>query len=301
MSLRNNSVVRSPSATDECYLLQLADGQGWEIVAARGVKSWVARLASIMHLDSNPPNGYPKLIFTRKREGMPDYRELPHTGWRPHDLTAVQLWYHPDVPDVICELGHAQDHETEIVRMWLALSPVYNRVLELGGLPFHAALVGKDGNGILLAAAGGIGKSTCCRRIPYPWKALCDDTTLVAMDTESMYRAHPFPTWSNYLWKRSEETWDVQKHLPLSAIFFLEQAATDEAIPVGKGQASVLITESATQICQTGWRNLAHDHEREIKEALFQNACTLATRIPVFRLRVSMHGQFWEKTERALR
>jgi SynChlorMet cassette protein ScmC len=289
--------MRRLSIKEDRYLLQLANGQGWEIIAARGATSWTGRFVSIMQLDACAPNGHPKLIFMRKRAGMADWHELPPTGWRPHDLTALQLWYHPDVPDVVCELGTSEDHEEEVIRMWLALCPVFDRALEMGGLPFHAALVTRDGKGVLLAAAGGIGKSTCCRRIPGPWKALCDDTTLVVADAHGDYRAHPFPTWSNYLWKRSEKTWDAQAHVPVSAICFLEQDTTDEAIPVGQGQASVLITESATQICQTGWRNLSFEERRAFKETLFENACALARKTPAFRLRVSEHGRFWENIE----
>ena len=231
---------------------------------------------------------------------MEAWKELPPTGWRPYDLTSLQVWYHPEVSDVVCELGHPRDDTLEIIRMWLALSPVYHRTLESGGLPLHSAMVTCGGKGFLIAAAGGIGKSTCCRRIPPPWEAWCDDTTLIVLDEQDEFQAHPFPTWSNYLWKRSETTWDVQKHLPLSAIFFLEQGPTDDVIPVGKGQASVLITEAATQVCQTGWRNISPTEQRLIKEAIFENACVLASRVPAFRLRATLHGQFWEEMEHYL-
>jgi SynChlorMet cassette protein ScmC len=292
--------MRAISAEEDRYLLQLADGQGWDIVAAQGVRSWASTFASIMQLDPHASNRHPKLIFTRKRGGMAGWEELPPTGWKPQDLTSLQVWYHPEVSDVVCELGHAMDDTLEIIRMWLALSPVYNRTLESGGLPLHAAMVAKDGKGILIAAAGGIGKSTCCRRILPPWEALCDDTTLVVLDGQNRFRAHPFPTWSNYLWKRAETTWDVQQHVPLAAILFLEQGPADEVITVGKGQASVLITEAATQVCQTGWRNILPQEQRIIKEAIFENACTIARRVPAFRLRATMHGRFWEEMEHAL-
>ena len=42
----------------ERYLLQLGDGQGWEIVAARGVEPWVEKLASIMQLEPCPADGH---------------------------------------------------------------------------------------------------------------------------------------------------------------------------------------------------------------------------------------------------
>jgi SynChlorMet cassette protein ScmC len=296
----------------ERYLLRLGNGQGWEFVAAEGVGPWVEKLASIMELKNCEPNGYPKLVFTRKRLGLDWWRDpvsrltrnisggLPDTGWEAHDLRSLQLWTHRDVPDVICEMGDEEDHDLNIVRMWLCLSPVYKRALESGGLPLHAALVERNGTGVLLAAPGGTGKSTCCRRIVPPWKALCDDLTVAVADTDRQYRVHPFPTWSDYLWERSGTTWDVQQHLPLSALFFLEQGTTDEVIPLGKGQASVLITESAAQVYQSIWRNLLPEEERRFKKKIFENACELAKGIPAFQLRVSLNGRFWEEMDRTL-
>jgi SynChlorMet cassette protein ScmC len=299
-----------PGEARDRYLLQLADGQGWEFVASQGAESWVERLASIMRLQPCPANGHPKLVFMRKSLDRDWWRDpvarltptldLPEKGWTAHDLRSLQLWGHDEAPDVICEMGDDDDPELDIVRMWLALAPVYNRTLESGGLPLHAALVERKGTGLLLLAPGGTGKSTCYRRIPPPWKALCDDLTLMVKDGDTQYRIHPFPTWSNYLWKTSELTWDVQQHLPLSGLFFLEQGATDEAIPIGQGQASILITESAEQICQAAWRNLIPEEERRLKEQLFENACALARAMPTFRLRVSLEGRFWEEMERVL-
>ncbi|MGD0238054.1 MAG: SynChlorMet cassette protein ScmC [Syntrophorhabdales bacterium] len=302
----------NPVNAQDRYLLRLADGQGWEIIAAQGVEPWVGKLASIMQLPYCESDGYPKLVFMRKSLERDWWRnplsrltpalaeDLPKRGWTAHDLRSLQLWLHDNVPDVICEMGDEQDHDLDIVRMWLALSPIYDRTLETGGLPLHAALVERNGTAVLLAAPGGTGKSTCCQRIPLPWKALCDDLTLMVVDAHKQYRVHPFPTWSNYLWKFLEGTWDVQHHLPLSALFFLEQGTADEAIPVGQGQASVLITESATQVYQASLRNLVNEEERAIKEKIFENACALAGTMPTFRLRVSTEGRFWEEMGRVL-
>ena len=317
MNIRKNikqgkEIIPVKTTMEERYLLRLANGQGWEIAAAEGVGPWVEKLASIMQLRNCEPNGYPKLIFIRKRPHADWWREpvfmltrdiqaeIPRSGWKPQHLESLHLWAHSDVPDVICEMGDEEDYYRDIVRMWLSLSPVYNRALELGGLPLHAALVERNGTGVLLSAAGGTGKSTCCRRIPFPWKVLCDDLVLIVADTHKQYQAHPFPTWSNYLGELSEATWDVQHHLPLSAIFFLEQATTDEVIPVGRGQASALITESSAQIFGIGWRNLIREEERILKQKVFDNACELAKSIPAFRLRVSLNGRFWEEMERVL-
>ena len=296
----------------ERYLLRLGNDQGWEFVATEGAGPWVESLASIMELKVCEPNGCPKLFFVRTESGMDWWqgpslrfprsmaRDLPRKGWMAYDLRPLQLWAHPDVPDVICEIGDEGNHEMNIIRMWQSLFPVYNRAMDYGGLPLHAALVERNGTGVLLAAPGGTGKSTCCRRIPPPWKALCDDLTVAVADTDMQYRVHPFPTWSDHLWRRSEPTWDVQRHLPLSAIVFLEQGTTDEAIPIGKGKAAACIMESASQVCQAFWRDLALGEKRGLKEKVFDNACGLARSIPAFKLRVSLDGRFWEEMERVL-
>ena len=180
------------------------------------------------------------------------------------------------------------------------LLPIYQRSICLGGLPMHAGLAELDGQGILLAAPGDTGKSTCCRRLPEYWHPLGDDESLVVVDRKNKYRAHPFPTWSEYLWKRSEKTWNVQYSVSLAAIFFLEPSETDAVEPLGEGHAAVLMTESAAQIYEKFWRSSDEKDQRKNRGELFNNACKMAKRIPCYRLYVSLHGRFWEKMEEVL-
>lgn len=295
------------------YLLKLGNGQNWEIVTTEDIGPWVGKLASIMRLKQCEPNGYPKLLFIReervinRRQGLPPWPEegisgnLPSDGWKAYPLPSLRFWVHPDVPDVVCEMAGDCGHELEIVQMGQALCPIYFRAMQSGGLPIHAALVERKGKGFLIAAPGGTGKSTCCRRIHRPWSALSDDLSFVVADKNGNYRVHPFPTWSDYLWKRSEPTWDVQSHLPLSAIVFLEQGTKDEMTPIGKGEAAACIIEAASQICLSFWRDLAPGESRTMKKMIFDNACGLARSIPAFRLRASIDGRFWEEMEAVAR
>lgn len=110
-----------------------------------------------------------------------------------------------------------------------------------GGLLFHAALVERDGKGVLLAGPGGSAKSTLCRRLPRPWCALSDDQALIIRDDRNRYLAHPMLTWSDYLWRRSERRWNVEHYVSLAAIFFIDQARSGEVVPIGQGQAAVSI------------------------------------------------------------
>lgn len=295
------------------YCLELGNGGGWHIIATEGIGGWVEKLASIMELKPCEPNGNPKLIFTKRESkekrccnlirGLNENTlgSLPRKTWRAHNLGVLQLWSHDDVTDVICEIGPKENHDLDIIRIMLSVYPIYQRVLDSGGLPFHAALLERDGKGIVLAGSGGVGKSTCCRRTRHPWYALCDDETLIVRDDKMRYFAHPFPTWSEYIQRRSERTWNVQREVPLSSIFFLGRAEKTEVIPIGQGKAAILINQSATEVCKRNWIHLDRGEERGLRKKLFDNACEIAKTVPSYILRVSLTGRFWEKIEEALR
>jgi SynChlorMet cassette protein ScmC len=297
---------------DEYHLI-LGNGQGWQFTSTPGVTSEVRELGRIMGLKCCEPNGYQKLVFIRRGSEKiksedtmyKQHRNMEATlrrlGWKARDLKSIKLWSHNDVPDMICEITHGEgDYELSILSMRLSLYPIYERELNSGGLPFHAGLVERDGKGVLLAAPKNIGKSTCCRRIPGPWNALCDEETLIVRDGQKQYLAHPFPTWSDYLTRGSNRTWNVQRYVPLAAIFFLEQAEDDKAIPLGQGEAASLMNQSAMQVFLRSCIHLDREKMRAFRKKLFDNACELAGAIPTFKLRVGLDGRFWEKIEAVL-
>ncbi len=306
---------RSITLTGLCqrgYRLALGDGQDWWITGDKDNIRLVDKLATIMELEACAFDGSPRLIFT-KMENTDDARDLKErcypsqyclwgvcAGWVLYDHQTMRVWSHNSIPDVICEIGDNQTNDAKYLNMWISLQPIYQRSICYRGLPFHAALAELNGRGVLLAAPAGKGKSTCCRRLPDYWKPLCDDEALVVLDRQKEYRAHPFPTWSDYQWKRAENTWNVQHSVPLSGVFFLERSETDEAVPVGEGEAAVLMNESATMVCQKFWRRSNREEQRKFKRELFNNACEMAKKIPAFRLSISLHGWFWEEIEKAL-
>jgi SynChlorMet cassette protein ScmC len=102
-----------------------------------------------------------------------------------------------------------------------------------GGLLLHGAFATQTSDGILLAGPGSVGKRTASRRLPPPWRALCDDTSLVIRGPQGSYWAHPWPTWSRFFHQGIDPppggSWDVQQAVPLRAIFFLSQAPDDRA------------------------------------------------------------------------
>ena len=295
------------------YYLSLSDGCSWWLSGVKNSSRWVDKLATIMELQEGSLNGSPKLIFYSKLDyngtiertsdcvtAKLSYRG-PKPGWAVSHPESLRVWCHNNVPDVVCEVQDDDENsEIEIINMWFTLHPIYQRSMRLGGLPFHAGLIELDGQGFLLAAKGDTGKSTCCRRLPDYWRPLCDDEALVVLDKHKTYRAHPFPTWSDYLWEPSEKTWNVKYSVPLTGIFFLEQSEVDEIKPLGEGQAAVLMAESATQVCQKFWRTLAKEYQRPFRTEIFNNACTMAKQIPAYRLCVSLHDEFWKKMEEVI-
>ena len=296
------------------YLLRLGNGQGWRLRSTMAVKSEVGALARLMRLESCAENKYPKLIFIRGEQAKRAYEEIisrpvkikgdnrSDFGWQAYDLRVFRVWYHADSPDLICELNHEEGvYEETVLSMRLSLYPIYQQVLDSGGLPVHAGLVEHRDRGILLAAPRNIGKSTSCRRLPSPWLSLCDEEALIVRDAEKRYLVHPFPTWSDYFEKRSNKRWNVERNVPLTAIFFLEQAAADEVIPLGQGEATAYTNQLALQVCYRYWADIDSREMRSRRTKLLGNISELARAVPAFKLRVSLNGSFWEKIETVLR
>ena len=309
-------MIQSHTVKDDItgeYLLRLGNGQGWLLTSTRGVKSEVGRLARLMGLEPCALEEYPKLIFIRGGQGQRPNEEtisrrFDKTGsnlccvsWKAYDLRVCRVWYHHDTPDLICEMRHDEDvYEEKILSMRLSLYPIYQQVLETGGLPLHAGLAEHRGKGVLLAAPRNTGKSTSCRRLPPSWLSLCDEEALIVRHAERRYLVHPLPTWSDYFEKRSNRTWKVNNHLPLTSIFLLEKSTVDEVIPLGQGEATAFVNQLALQMCYRYWADLGPTEMRSRRTQLLENICELARAVPAFKLRVSLDGRFWEKIETVL-
>ncbi len=293
------------------YPLSLSDGSNWWITADEDKAYWVDELAAIMQLKKCAPNGSPKIIFSKMVEEddekdatgriQPRWWNRNDAGWTSYNEHIIRIWFHNVIHDVVCELKSTDSYEIRYITMWNATHPIYRRSMSSGGLPFHAGFAELEGKGVLFAATGATGKTTCYRRFPDYWNPLCDDEALVILDEQKEYRAHPFPTWSDYVWKRERNTWDVQYSVPLSGVFFLEQGEADEAIPLGAGEAAVRISESAIQVYRKHWRSTDPEDQRKSKQQIFHNACEMAKEMPAFLLRTTLHGRFWEEMENVLK
>ena len=157
--------------------------------------------------------------------------------------------------------------------------------------------------GVLLAGRSGVGKSTACRRLPPPWRALSDDETLLVRDGNGIIWAHPWITWSRLFGAEKgdrSETWNVQRAVPLRAIFILEQGEMDHVEPLGPGHAVTLLAELAHHTAKTFLQDLPTDEIVAFNNRLFENLCALAHSLPAYLIHVSLDGAFWDEIERKL-
>jgi SynChlorMet cassette protein ScmC len=292
------------------YCLQLANGQNWFFVADNVSMPFVDFFARVMGLESCKSNGHPRLFFvTKEPYCKQDHIEpihylskevrasLPQENWNVIDYRLLQIWSHNDVMDKILVLRykHDYDHELNVIRAWQSLYPIYLQAINSKGLPIHSGLVELNGKGILLIARSGTGKSTCCQRIPSPWRALCDDSALIVPNEQGQYMVHPLPTWSDLIWRDPKSSWKFNEYIPLSAMFFLERSDIERVSIVGQAMATVMITEASFHI-------LFRDQNEDIliKKQIFDNSCHLAKAIPAFKLHISLDRQFWKEIEKTL-
>lgn len=276
----------------EEFVLALAGGSRFLIAAGdEGAASVVSQLAAAMGLGVSkaaPLSGTERrlLVHTDPRR----YRASPprrHESLPADRGTAVLL--------TSCAIGD------ELFVQLLEISLVLARDAQArGGLLLHGALAERKGSGVILAAPGGTGKSTASERLRPPWRSLCDDTTLVVMDSQGKYWAHPWPTWSRFLTGEPGGTWDVQHAVPLEGIFFLSQSVTDRVESVGAGHAASLLVECAEQASQLMARGRSSEEARALRLERFDNLCGLARAMPTHVLQISLTGAFWGQIEQAL-
>ena len=284
----------------------------WHITADASALPLAADLCRILELKPYPPEPDSRLLLICRSEAAPGgsrplpsvpaaagEHTLPREGWTPENHGLFRLWSHAERPDVICEAVGGPDREADIYRMQLMLKAVSHGVRQAGGFPLHAALVEHEGLGILLAGHGGVGKSTCCRRLPDTWKVLCDDQILAL--PHGSYVAHPLPTWSEHLAGNTSLSWAIESHVPVAAVFFLEQSSTDAVVPLGQGRAASYVTQLAAEMLHRTWSAQERLNGAMLSKGLFRDASAFAKQVPAYQLKVSLEGAFWTEMERVVR
>jgi signal peptidase I len=301
--LRKLTGRAEPESQLQGYSLQLGDGSRWWVAGFPQADSWVEQMAAIMQMRQEKADGANMLVLLEGQTPPEKIKELatPDSGWLVPTIEYLHLnlWYRLDCPDLLAELN-PETVLQEYTSLKFALHFIHRQSIQRGGLPFHAALVEHQGRGVLLAAASETGKSTCCRRIPPPWQVRCDDEVLVALAPDGRYLAHPFPTWSEWMSPEGGSTYNTQLPSDLAGVFFFEQAATDECLPLSPLQAAVETVISTQVVLARFFWYCTPEEGRRLRSTIFNNATALFKKVPAFRLKVSLTGRFWDHLEVAL-
>ncbi len=292
------------------YACTLADGQRLTLCFEEDLGAWADRFAAVTGLERARECTSPACFVGRETAGGPG-RPGAGDDVVEYALPWVRLRCRPESGAVACGLlDRESDGELgasirlkqrgdelrirEIIQMDGVLYGIFLHALRSGGLPLHAALVSLDGAGYLIAGRGNAGKTTCTRRVPPPWQPWCDDLVL-AMRTGAGYRAHALPTWSDHIRDAGGgERRRFDRHVPIAAVFFLEQSAVDEAVPVSPGAAAAALYRSAADKCDLLCSAGDSGGVAALRRQVFLNAWSLAAAVPAFRLRATLEGRFWE-------
>lgn len=169
-----------------------------------------------------------------------------------------------------------------------------------GGLLVHGALAEWNGQGVILAGPGGVGKTTASNRLHRPWRPLSDDTALIVRSADGTYWAHPWPTWSRYRLGDMSGSWDVQAAVKLGVICMLSQNNSDRIFQLPIRQAISELVDVSGQTFFIMANGMDRDVIRRINLMRFHNAIALSKRVAVCRLEISRNGKFWKEIEKFL-
>ena len=287
------------------YKLPLSDGTTWGLSATHEIFPWLKKLAEIMQLERSDLEDVDRrlLFVAHKYDNLPGHAEVDNSDW---DVlkqgSAYRIWSHCKVPETFIELNHnfIDHNEICVINMWSSLKQIYRYYVDKKSAPFHATLAEFNGHGILIAAAGGTGKSTCYERLPNYWKPLADDNALVIDIGNNNYSAHPMPTWSDYLWQRKDTSFSSSYSVPLKGMFFLEQSSKDKVVELSKSEALREVYDSMKQIWESHWERISKVEKQKMSTKLFDTAFNITKHIPCYKLKATLHGEFWKEIEGVL-
>jgi SynChlorMet cassette protein ScmC len=268
-----------PSAP--CIGIRFANGQQWRFRPTdTGSAEAIRRMADVMRL--SPASTGTELFVTVR--------------WPRGDEWRARV---PGQNPPICILPPRTNDAMQIIQMTDLATMIASETLPCGGLLIHGALVERDGSSVILAASGGTGKTTASNRIPLPWRPLSDDATLVVRDGHGNYFAHPWPTWSRFFDNGPGGSWEVERGVPLAAVFFLSQSQNDHAEPLNAGEAAACLLESVHQVMGAPERRGCTRSESLCGMELAA-VSALVKAIPVYLLHISLTGRFWAEIDTVL-
>ena len=140
------------------YRLELAGTITMDLLTTDKTDEWVRRVASVMSLRTMP------------REETARIEKRIRVSERPaRRYGALTLRSDGNGSHLVSGVGGEMHVVLTVRDVWQSFYPFYERLIRLGGFPLHAALVEHNGRRVLISAAAGTGKSTCCSRFPAGW------------------------------------------------------------------------------------------------------------------------------------
>lgn len=267
--------------------LKVADGITFLLHSTdREAENAVNRLAKLMSLGT-ATGGHRLFISTANSDSPRAHRSvnLP----KPNEVQ-------------ICIIPQAGNNVTmEVLQTDTIAQRIAFLILPMGGVLLHGALACINGEGVILAAPGGTGKTTASSRLPPSWESLSDDGALVIRDGNGNFFAYPWPTWSRLYNGETDCRWEVEKGVPLRAVFALCQSEEDSTEPLEHDPAFAFLIESNNQICGMKFRSNLHDDEiKSLTGMQFSAVERIIETVPVYQLNISLDGRFWDVISEAL-
>lgn len=291
------------NTSNKQYRLRLSDGTVWGMRTVPAFQQWLDDFASIMGFEASSDSNNVTKEIRFIEFGNNDLINEFDTEWAFVKQGKVyKIWHKENESRIFIELNKEFiDHpEIRIINMWSTLKAIYRYYSDIGGGPAHAASAALRGNGIIICAAGGTGKSTCIERLPDNWEKLSDDNSLIVPDKKINYRVHPMPTWSDHLWKTKNSSINPGRSVPLKAIFFLSQSKKDMVKKMPSAISAQSLYKSFFQIWQNYFTKISENEKRTMNSKLFDVAYSIAKSIPCYYLEATLRGKFWEEIESVL-
>ena len=284
------------------YRISLTADCTWILTSDQETRDWTCRFAQICGfppVDTDSPMNYP-FIHIRGGNGA----LLPGMTTRFSD-TFLKIYESSDCRNWVIALNteYCREQASWALQMNWALYPVYYELIKNGGVMVHASFLEWDGKGVLIIAPGGTGKSTCAKRIPDSWNALCDDLVLL-IPTPSGWFGRPAPTWSEYLWGESSDlTWEFERFIQVHLLCYLNQGETDRIRQIGTGEAAHLQYQAGTDNLLSIINRGEHSDKDRLwwRKEIFHTVSRVVREIPVCHLDATRDGRFWEVIEQHLR
>jgi hypothetical protein len=149
-----------------------------------------------------------------------------------------------------------------------------------GGFLLHAASVVRDDRAFLFFGPSGAGKTTIARLAPSDATLLTDEISYVRRG-QAGYFAHGTP-FTGELAKSGENT-----SAPIAGLYYLVQAPRNNRTAMNPGDAVRALLESV----------LFFAEDPELVKLVFQSACDVVTRLPIYKLEFKRDQGVWDILE----